>query len=362
MKNTLKKLLILSGLVICATSSFASPVNATNNIDDPTHQKVGAIFLNDDGFGIEYKNNTSQNFYYDNDQGHKDAVIDNANYFYEGHGYVLPHGANYFSTLLSTSLTSKGAKRQVFLYLPITSGADKGKYKKISFMIWTPHSGNPSWKLGTCNMSDPMEEDDYCNYYYPFADYIASSRGMMSQKLSWGVVRVEMNQDNGGDPYFVVSVLNDSSEVEYHARNPSEIHNETQWRMVNSQTINTNWVRGDIVNRDQLPGFPNQAFGNAPSNSIAASIPAPKGTYDFGQWKADEYPVVYSPKEIHPFVTYNGKGYVACNGDTTAKDVPGKSDAWKEVNGSLGNTCDTVHSYKKQSTTPSIAKSAVSFW
>lgn len=53
MKNTLKKLLILSGLVICATSSFASPVNATNNIDDPTHQKVGAIFLNDDGFGIE---------------------------------------------------------------------------------------------------------------------------------------------------------------------------------------------------------------------------------------------------------------------------------------------------------------------
>lgn len=112
-------------------------------------------------------------------------------------------------------------------------------------------------------------------------------------------------------------------------------------------------------------GNPSQcgAKSTLKATAPAVKIPAPKGTYDFGQWKAGEYPVVYSPQEIHPFVTYNGKGYVACNGDTTAKDVPGKSDAWKEVKGSLGNTCGyTVHSYKKQSTTPSVAKSAVSFW
>jgi len=112
--------------------------------------------------------------------------------------------------------------------------------------------------------------------------------------------------------------------------------------------------------------FDGQCASNAvlPTTGIApVSIPAPQGTYNFGQWKAGEYPVVYSPKEIHPFVTYNGKGYVACNSDTTAKDVPGKSDAWKEVNGTLGNTCGiTVHSYKKQSTIPSVAKSNVSFW
>lgn len=102
---------------------------------------------------------------------------------------------------------------------------------------------------------------------------------------------------------------------------------------------------------------------DAAKAAVAVKIPAPKGSYDFGQWKAGEYPVIYSPKEIHPFVTYNGKGYVACNGDTTAKDVPGKSEAWKEVNGSLGNTCGyTVHSYKKQSPTPSVAKSGVAFW
>ncbi len=110
-------------------------------------------------------------------------------------------------------------------------------------------------------------------------------------------------------------------------------------------------------------GAPYSASLIPSATSVPATVPAPKGTYDFGQWKAGEYPVVYSPKEIHPFVTYNGKGYVACNGDTAAKDVPGKSDAWKEVNGTLGNTCGyTVHSYKKQSTTPSVAKSAVSFW
>jgi|GEM_PF-2657713 len=109
--------------------------------------------------------------------------------------------------------------------------------------------------------------------------------------------------------------------------------------------------------------LPKSLAAPAPVLAAAAPVQAPQGTYNFGQWKAGEYPVIYSPKEVHPFVTYNGKGYVACSGDTTAKDVPGKSDAWKEVNGTLGNTCGyTVHSAKKQSTTPSIAKSGASFW
>lgn len=345
MKNKLKKLLIIAGLSACVSQSFA------------------AVFVNNDGFGIEYKNNTNLNFYYDNDQGHKDALIDEGEYFYEGHGYVPPHGANYFSTLLTTTLTSKGAKRQVFLYLPITSGTDKGRYKKISFMLWTPHSGNPSWKLGTCNMSEPMEEDDYCNYYYPFDHFVTEMGGVSAKDRGWGLVRIEMNQDNDGQPYFVVNTINDSSNVENYQRSQRSKFNKERWSRVNSQTINTNWIRGDIVNQDQLPRNPSQVSGNTSFDQLVVSISAPKGTYDFGQWKAGEYPVVYSPKEIHPFVTYNDKGYVACNSDITAKDVPGKSEAWKEVNGSLANTCGyTVHSYKKQSATPSIAKSGLTFW
>jgi len=124
---------------------------------------------------------------------------------------------------------------------------------------------------------------------------------------------------------------------------------------------NNSWKKGPADVRG-CP-LPKSLAAPAPVLAAAAPVQAPQGTYNFGQWKAGEYPVVYSPKEMHPFVTYNGKGYVACSGDTTAKDVPGKSAAWKEVNGSLGNTCGyTVHSAKKQNTTPSIAKSGVSFW
>lgn len=403
MKNTLKKLLILSGLVICATSSFASPVNATNNIDDLTHQKVGAIFLNEDNFRIQYKNNSNGNFYYSNDQGVKDATVEH----YQGNGFLKPNEHKNFSTTLETSLTSKGAKRQVYLYIPIISGSNAGKYKKVSFMVWTPHSGNPSWKLGTSNPDNPMDEDAYDSYSFHYDDEAGSNTGLFAQTKSWGVVQLNLEQSG-------------LKVITYRYSNVDE-------RFIsNEQIIDTNRVQGTIVGSNDLPIVGNKPVGSytesckdplnkniktwengvlkqtcrtssggevhavlnygekcvsgtAVSNAegnltcdrprdgqiMAASVKAdaPKGTYDFGQWKADEYPVVYSPQEIHPFVTYNGKGYVACNGDTSAKDVPGKSDAWKEVNGTLGNTCGyTVHSYKKQSTTPSVAKSAVSFW
>lgn len=346
MKNKLKKLLIIGSLALCAAQSFG----ATQKLID------GGSMSNYDDFEVEYKNNTHQPFYFDNDQGN-DGVLFNGpdKFFYAGHGYIPPNGAHEFLTALHTTWFSKGAKKQVFLYIPLTSGPNKGKYKKVSFMLWSPHSGNPSWKLGTCNMGNPMEEDDYCNYYYTYENYLedqTSSIGIGGYR--WGLVQVELDQDQGGEPYLKINAIDDSSE--------KFDGDKSKRRIINSQSISTGWVRGDIVTKDQLPEAQMHAIATGENNKVL-DIPAPKGTYDFGQWKAGEYPVVYSPKEIHPFVTYNGKGYVACNGDTTAKDVPGKSDVWKEVNGSLGNTCGyTVHSYKKQSTTPSVAKSAVSFW
>jgi len=136
----------------------------------------------------------------------------------------------------------------------------------------------------------------------------------------------------------------------------------------NVEYTNQWWTKGDspATNSDGVSKVWKTVYKCSNSvalNAIAQIAEVPTGTYNFGQWKAGEYPVVYSPKEVHPFVTYNGKGYVACNGDTTAKDIPGQSDAWKEVNGSLSNTCGvTIHSYKKQSTTPAIVKTGVAFW
>lgn len=403
MKNTLKKLLILSGLIVCATSSFASPVNVVNNLNDPTHQKDGGIFLNADDFRIQYKNDSNTNFYYSNDQGAKDATTEH----YQGNGSVSPHGHANFSTTLETSLTSKGAKRQVYLYIPIQSGVNNGRYKRVSFMVWTPHSGNPSWKLGTSNPGDPMDEDAYDFYNFHYEEDAGGNTGFFSGTKSWGVVQINLEQ-TGNNAYLKM--------ITYRY---SKI--DDRW-ISNTQIIDTDRVQGKIVSLDEIQNRPSGSYTTscedypdtdawyngsllqrcrasngsphttwldykkecAPGSTVSndngnlvcdqkrdgqlmattvAIAKAPKGTYDFGQWKASEYPVVYSPKEIHPFVTYNGKGYVACNSDTTAKDVPGKSDAWKEVNGSLGNTCGvTIHSYKKQSTTPSVAKSAVSFW
>ena len=411
MKNTLKELLVLSGLVICATSSFANPVTtAANNINDQTHQKVGAMFSNDDDFAIQYKNNSNSTFYYDNDRGGvKDGRIDEDRWHYIGHGALRPYDKANFTVDLHTALTTKGAKRMVYLYIPITSGQNSGKYKQVAFMVWTPHSGNPSWKLGTSNSDNPMDEDAYDFYNFHYEEYSGENDGPIVGFRSWGLIDIQLEQGSGS-PYLKIDT--------YHSFDAKEGD-----RIVNSQIIDTNRVQGKIMTLDDIQNKPQGSYrdtcqdgeglrgwlyktktlrqvckdstgkyghisaldysscarDSTVSNdnghlvcdqkrdgqlmTAAVKIPAPKGSYDFGQWKAGEYPVIYSPKEIHPFVTYNGKGYVACSGDTTAKDVPGKSDAWKEVNGSLGNTCGVIaHSYKKQSPTPSVAKSALSFW
>lgn len=413
MKNTLKKLLVLSGLVICATSSFASPVNVTNNINNPTHQQDGAMFSNDDEFAIQYRNNSNSTFYYDNDRGGvKDGRIDEDRWHYIGHGALKLHDKANFTVQLHTALTTKGAKRMVYLYIPITSGQNSGKYKQVAFMVWTPHSGNPSWKLGTSNPDNPMDEDAYDYYNFHYEIYSGENDGPFVGTKSWGLVDIQLEQ-GGGSPYLKIDT--------YYSFDPFSSMGSS--KIANSQIIDTDRVQGKIVTLDDIQNKPQGSYRNSCRDAAgvrgwehqsktlkqecqnsegkynfistldysscakdstvsnnngnltcdqkrdsqmmttSVKVDAPKGSYDFGQWKAGEYPVIYSPKEIHPFVTYNGKGYVACNGDTTAKDVPGKSDAWKEINGSLGNTCGyTVHSYKKQSTTPSVTKSAVSFW
>ncbi len=337
MKAILKKLIIIAGLALCATSSYAEIQ-----------------------FQVIYKNNsTNHNFYFNNDLGSNAAITmkDDCEYdkhtnqpykcFYAGHGYVHSGGLDYFNTSLTSSIFSAGAKKVALLYIPDQNNSDL--YKKVAFMLWAPVVGSEEWKLGSMYMNDIMSENGYYHgYNYSFPSVSINQ---------YAAYTIEITLENNNQ-------LTIKTYDEYNYPNLHDPDDHTKiGNPMNVQYIDTNYVAGVWVDSTQLPEAEMTAVN---PNAASKQIQAPQGTYNFGEWKkGSEYPVIWSPKESHPFVTYNGKGYVACAADTKANDIPGQSAAWTEINQNdkLATVCGAVNrSTKKQSVVPTTGGASLSFW
>jgi len=332
MKNTLKKLLIAAGICVASTSAFAIDYSSTYFVQIINHSGK-SIYANYEEIGSDK---------WDGSNGGIDGAKEMT---YSSNTWIANGQSDWTATRDNSSMLALYTNRKDVKYFSITVPTNDGKGRKVIFHLTNEIIGSheeDSIAIGSNYASDikvlPLNAG-FVRRVKVEITLNTNNRFTVSTGFS-------LNQDGWDNATAFSSICRNDHEDTEHNR--CFVHDDD----------------GYNGNFNDSYGF-NVDLPSRSANPVAAAAPvqAPQGTYNFGQWKAGEYPVVYSPKEVHPFVTYNGKGYVACNSDTTAKDVPGKSAAWKEVNGSLGNTCGyTVHSAKKQSTTPSIAKSGASFW